>query len=164
MGNSDPDWRIAIWADESGAVSVDWVVISAALVGLSAATIGVLRPSATDFAISTANMIASVAGGAEPTTTEPAISPYKLQCLDADAEASWAATFAAMTDAQLHAQVDLRHTQFTTHLDARQWSQALQRIDYYHLITQELSARGQPFPAGYPNTETLFQMYNDARA
>jgi hypothetical protein len=167
MGNLSRYRHIAFWSDDSGAISVDWVVISAALIGLSVATISALRTEMTQMASSTAAFISTIGLGSDtgtPMSLVPDTPAYSLQRLDADAEASWTATFAAMSDTQLQAQVELRHTQFTTHLEAGQWSQALQRVDYYHLITQELSARGLPFPAGYPNTETLFQMYNDARA
>jgi hypothetical protein len=148
---------------EAGAVTADFIIISAALIGMGLATVNAIviginaLGGQVEQSLSSTSVVQLQFG---PIT----LPPYEIQRLDAAGTASWTATFAAMTDAQLHDQAYLRHTQFTTLLAEMKWSQAIQRVDYYHLITQEHLARGLSMPSDLPSTETLFQMYNDARA
>jgi hypothetical protein len=158
MQNAKPYLR-----SESGAVTADLIIISAALIGMGLATVNAISiginvlGGQVEQRLSTAPVVALQFG---PIT----LPSYEVQRLDAVGIATWTATFAAMTDVQLRDQAYLRHTQFTTLLAEMKWSQAIQRVDYYHLITQEHLARGLSMPSDLPSTETLFQMYNDARA
>jgi len=58
----------------------------------------------------------------------------------------------------------LRHDQFMSHLEAQQWSEALQRVDYMHPIHVELATRNISPPSDIPSAEAMFQMYTDARS
>lgn len=153
---------------EPGAVTVDWVVLTAAAVGLSIGAVGTLSVGTTGLggAIQSSLSGASVAllgQGADADDEDPGLPDYEIRRLDEAGVATWTATFAAMTDVQLAGQVDLRLSQFESHLAAQNWTQALQRVDYYHLITLELNSRGQSLPAGAPTAAQLYQTYLTAR-
>lgn len=153
------------WASDAGAVSVEWVVLSAAVLGLGAFSVGQIGQGSVDLANATQGSLRFfLSQDSETDAPETDGSGYALQRLSADQLAQWTTTYANQTEAQLLASVHLRYDQFTTHLQAQQWSQALQRIDYYHIIEQELASRSLPRPDDMPAAQTLFDMYNDARS
>ncbi len=159
-------------SDQSGAVTVDWVVLSASVIGIGLAGMASVSGgvnslgAAIGASLSGAQVAAIDFQSAAPVDpVQPAQpQPYSIQRLEGAELATWTATFAAQTDAQLLSQTTLRHTQFLNHVANQQWTQAAQRMDYYHLINQELATRGLSRPADLPTTEELFQIYNDARA
>ncbi|MGY6703597.1 hypothetical protein [Roseinatronobacter sp.] len=148
------------WACDSGAVSVEWVVLSAAVLGLGAFSVGQIGQGSMDLANTTQGSL-RFSLSHDPAPDGPS---YAIQRLSADQLAQWTTTYANQTEAQLLASVHLRHDQFTAHLGAQQWSQALQRIDYYHIIEQELVSRTMTRPGDLPSAQLLFDMYNDARS
>lgn len=137
---------------DSGAATVDWVVMTMASIALCMMAVG----AATNGSISLAASIKS-------SLTGTADLAYRLQRLSVEGAVQWASTFANMTDTQLLAQVPLRHDQFMSHLEAEQWSQAVQRVDYMHLIHEELATRNMSPPSDIPSAAALLQMYTDAR-
>jgi len=143
--------------DETAAVTVDWVVITASLVGLGVGTASLVSVGTGNLGEQVRISLSSalVASLATPT--------YEILRLTAEQLAQWTQTFAEMTNEQLIAQVHLRLEQFQTHLDARQWTQAQTRADYYHLISLEMQARGLPMPAGVPTDIQLRNIYLAAR-
>lgn len=110
----------AFLQDEIGAVTVDWVVLTAAIVGLGIAVVAQVR----DGSFGMANAVsASLASGqigplsfSDPT--------YSIQRLTADQLEQWTATFAAQSNTELQASAQLRYDQCMTHVAAQQWTQA----------------------------------------
>ncbi|MGP9789412.1 hypothetical protein [Roseinatronobacter sp. NSM] len=142
---------------EAGAVSVDWVVLSAAAIGLGAFFVTQVSEGSATLANATQSSLQDM-------LAEDPVARYMIQRLDEAQVASWTATFAAQTDTQLLGSVQTRHDQFMSHLAAQQWSQALQRIDYYHIIEEELATRGLQRPEGMPTAQTMFDLYTSARS
>lgn len=149
-----------LWDSESGAVTVDWVVLSAAVIGLGAFSVVQIGQGSTNLANSIQGSLRFVLYP-DPEEDGPRYSIQRLS--DAQLE-QWTTTYADQTDAQLLASVQLRHNQFMSHLEAQQWSQALQRVDYFHIIEQELATRSLQRPDDMPGAQALFDMYNDARS
>ncbi|MBR3369954.1 MAG: hypothetical protein IKG52_04925 [Rhodobacteraceae bacterium] len=150
-------------ACEAGAVSVDWVVLSAAVIGLGAFFVTQVSQGSASLANSVQSSLQGMLAQDPMDMVDP-VPRYTIQRLDDAQVASWTATFAAQTDTQLLASVQTRHDQFMSHIAAQQWTQALQRIDYFHIIEEELTTRGLQRPEGMPTAHSLFNIYTDARA
>jgi hypothetical protein len=144
----------AFLMSERGTVTVDWVTLTASVVGLGIAGVGLVSVGTGSLGEQVRNSLSGAVVGGQG---------YVIQRLSDSQLDQWTQTFADMTTEQLIAQVDLRLTQFNTHLTAEQWTQALQRVDYYHLISQELAGRGVGLPLGVPTAQQLHQTYLSAR-
>lgn len=148
------------WCDDSGALTVDWVVLTAATIGLGALVLTQVRNDGLGLSRAISSTLSSVAV-AQLWPSEP---EYAIQRLTSQQLEQWTETFSAQTNAELQASAQQRFDQFTTHLEAEQWTQAQTRMDYYHLIQQEMASRGLSAPAGLPSAADLHQTYNEARA
>lgn len=145
--------------DAMGAVTVDWVVLTAATVGLGIAVVSQVRDGSFSLATAVSTTLGSVQLGPlsfrDPTYIVQRLTPEQLE--------QWTATFAAQTNAKLQASAQQRYDQFMSHLAAQQWTQAQTRMDYYHLIQQEMASRGVAPPSDLPTATGLYQTYLDAR-
>lgn len=155
----DSHTRRLFLTSDSGAATIDWVVLSALIVGLVVSTASYVGDGVLSLAVSLRDSLSS-ANIADGQAGHP---PYEIQRLDDAKLAEWTGTFAAMTDQQLLGQVALRQEQFETLLAEQKWTQALQRVDYYHLISQEIASRGMSMPNDAPTAAMLYAEYQRAR-
>jgi len=148
---------------ETGAVTVDWVVLSAAIVGMGVASVAAVQTGTTSLGA----QVQSVLEDASITALE---LPYRLQGLTAELAENRANLYATASTEQI--------------IDWHQWRvsyllRALERghhtptgdisnlssgetLDVLYLHRQELIARGAYPLDGVPSFHELHQLYRDA--
>lgn len=151
---------IALWHDEAGAVTVDWVVLTAAIVGMGVASVAAVRTGVNELGAD----ISQSLSGASLMRVE---MPYMLQGLTAELAADRVATYANATTEQIVSWHTARAASLVValqnghHTPTGDWGNlsAGETLDVLYLHRQELMARGAYPVAGVPSFDALQQTY-----
>lgn len=151
--------------NESGAVAVDWVVLTGGLVGLGIATLSVVSGGienlSGDIGQELANIdVTSLPFGAAVAATMAAI-PALLYMSEADFN-EVVASFAGSTTQDLHDQLAWYHADLSGRAAGNENHPAVrQHVDMVQAIAHELNSRGEPTPEQATDIQNQYASYYD---
>ncbi len=144
---------------DDGAVTVDWVVLAAAVTGLGIGTVATVRTGTGSLAsdINTSLSSASVAG-----ILAAAEAAYEFLYYDEATQEEVIDAYANATDSVLMLITGNILRAFDSMLASSAPTDAAMALDAYYVMTEELTSRGVSLPDGAPDFATLQDTYNNA--
>ena len=137
-------------SNESGAVTVDWVVLTAALVGLGLATMAVVSTGVQDAAEDTeAQLTSTVVTTTFRTTDGIAYGTFGAPILNPNKYENSTAALAGQSADDMRANYLTAQATLETDIAAEAWNKPTSAA--YHdmiAIAEELAAQGEPLPDG----------------
>lgn len=142
------------WHCEAGAVTVDWVVLSAVAlsIGLSGVT-----------AVRTGTL--TLAGGINHALSLGTFwqEPFAFEHLTDEEQQDSATSYAAMSDAELTRLATRQTAQFAQQLAAGELDAAARQVEQHHLLTTTLNSRGVSPAPGTPTVSEMTESLDAAR-
>ena len=147
--------------DDSGAVTVDWVVLTAAVVGLGLASVAAVSTGAVslgdgiDSALGDASVAALASLGDGTADTVRTLLSVSQETYD-----GWAEAVATYTDEQLATYIAGFATYANAAIESGNAADAAYYIDVVAVYSQEIESRGNTVPDGVPSVPDLENDYN----
>lgn len=149
---------------DSGAVTVDWTVLAAAIVGLGLSTVAAVRSgvislgSDIEASLSSASVVALGALG------DGAAEPFAYELLYASDSLwnTWMNVFGGWPDSTLLTMYDFYTTNAAAYIDAGAMTNAAYYIDLAYAMQQTLQTRGAGVPDNGAVLQTLTEQYEAA--
>lgn len=153
--------------DESGAVTVDWTVLAAAVVGLGIASVAAVRSGAGDLATDIGNALSSASvatlGALGAGTTEDGGDyVHALLVASEDMYASWMSELESYSDEDVAAIYASYAADAASFIESGDMNSAAIYLDVLAAVNETLADRGLDIPDGSATVQDLDDAYQEA--